>query len=57
MGGALTLVQRIKAYWQLHGYPEIDAWVEPATVLDTNSVRVTLWKIKTNLNELGYPPK
>jgi hypothetical protein len=57
MGGALRLVQRIKAYWQLQGYPKIDAWVERTTVLDPSQVRVSHWKIKTNLNKRGFPPK
>ena len=56
MGGALTLVQRIKAYWQLQGYPKIEAWIEPGRVMLQANV-VQLWKIKTNLNERGYPPK
>jgi hypothetical protein len=54
--GAWILVRRIKAYWQLQGYPKIEAWIEPGRVMLQANV-VQLWKIKSNLNERGYPPK
>jgi hypothetical protein len=55
--GARILVERIKAYWQRKGYPKIEAWIEQRKTHGPLGRPIQYWKIKSNLNQLGYPPK
>lgn len=56
--GAKLLAKRIEKYWRAEGYHGINVRVEPyLTPCLHADQQATVYCVRSNINEFGYPPK
>jgi hypothetical protein len=52
LGGAESLAERVRRYWQRQGYPDLEVWVEVQ-----RGGREPLAVVKSRLGPGGMPPR